>query len=213
MAARGLPVDDLLAQHERLVLDGQDGQQESNVVAGRAAAAFAAGRYREAAAGFRRSAELNFTNTAMDLPRAGRASLWDGDLEGLREALAALDARDLHGRVIDLERRALGAALSAHDGDREGAAREYAAVLSELDEMGLAYKQTHVVLDMALVLGPDDPVVRASVDDGRAILERLGARAFSARLDELMGEAADARSDGSAVHAPEVEAATSGGLP
>ena len=182
-------------------------------MAGRAAAAFAAGRYREAAAGFRRSAELNFTNTAMDLPRAARASLWEGDLEGVRAALVALDAADLHGRVLDLERRAIRAALSAHDGDREHAAREYAAVLPELAEMGLAYKQALVVLDMALVLGPDDPVVQASVDDARAILERLGARAFSARLDELMGEAADSRSGGSSAHAPEVEAATSGGLP
>ena len=212
LAARGMPVDDLLAQHERLVLAGQDGQQESNVLAGRAAAALAVGRYREAAAGFRRSAELNFTNTSLDLPRAARALLWAGDLDGVREALTALDAANLHGRVIDLERRAIRAALSAHDGDRDGAGREYAAVLSELNELGLAYKQTHVVLDMALVLGPDDPVVQASVDDARAILERLGARAFSARLDDLMGEAADSRSGGSSAHQPEVEAATSTGL-
>ena len=115
----------------------------------------------------RRSAELNFTNAAMDLPRAARASLWAGDLEGVRAALTALDAAEVHGRVVDLERRAIGAALSAHDGDRERAASEYAAVLPELAEMGLAYKQALVVLDMALVLGPDDPVVRASVDDAR----------------------------------------------
>ena len=94
------------------------------------------------------------------------------------------------------------------------AAREYAAILPELAEMGLAYKQALVVLDMALVLGPDDPVVQANVDDARAILERLGARPFSARLDELMGEAADARSrQRSSAQAPEVEAATSSGLP
>ena len=79
--------------------------------------------------------------------------------------------------------------------------------------MGLVYKQALVVIDMALVLGPDDPVVRASVDDARAILERLDARAFSARLDELMGEAADSPSRVSSAQAPEVEAATSGGLP
>ena len=84
LAARGTPVDDLLAQHERLVLDGQDAQQESNLFAGRGAAAFAGGRYREAAEDFRRSAELNITNAAMDLPRAARASLWAGDLEGVR---------------------------------------------------------------------------------------------------------------------------------
>ena len=34
LAARGMPVDDLLAQHERLVLDGQDAQQESNLLGG-----------------------------------------------------------------------------------------------------------------------------------------------------------------------------------
>jgi hypothetical protein len=66
---------------------------------------------------------------------------------------------------------------------------------------------------MALVLGPDDPAVQDSVGDARAILERLDARAISARLEELMGEAADSRSGGSSVHGTEVEAATSGGRP
>ena len=143
LAARGTPVDDMLAEHARLVVDSQDAQHESNLLAGKAAAAFAAGRYREAAAAWRRSAELNFTNTAVDFPRAARASLWEGDLEGLGRHSAAFDAASVHGRVVDLERRALRAALSAHDGDREGAAREYAAVLPELAEMGLAYKQAH----------------------------------------------------------------------
>ena len=97
---------------------------------------------------------MNLTNVATDYPRAARASLWDGDLEGVKAALSALDAGSVHGRVVDLERRALRAGLSAHDGDRDGAAREYAEVLPELAEMGLAYKQALVVLDMALVLGP-----------------------------------------------------------
>ncbi|MEA2612084.1 MAG: hypothetical protein QOI52_43 [Chloroflexota bacterium] len=213
LAARGTPVDDLLAQHERLVLDSDDPQQESNLLAGKAAAAFAVGRYREAAEGWRRSAELNVTNAATDLPRAARASLWEGDLEGVRRALVAIDAAALHGRVLDLERRAFRAALSSHEGDRDRAAREYSEVLPELAEMGLAYRQALVVLDMALVLGPDDPVVQDSVEDARAILERLDARAISARLEELMGEAADSRPGGSSVHGTEVEAAASGGRP
>ena len=208
LATRGESVDDLLAEHESLVLDSKDGQQESNLLAGRAAAAFAVGRYREAAAGFRRSAELNFTNTAMDFPRAARASLWDGDLDDVKAVLDAIAAADLHGRVLDLERRAMGAALAARDGDREQATREYAAILPELAEMGLNYKQALVVLDMALVLGPDEPVVRASVDDARTILERLGASVFLARLNELMGEGLDSTAGASATDGPEVEAAT-----
>ena len=147
-----------------------------------------------------------------DGPPARRASRALGGRSRGRAggARARSTRRTVHGRVVDLERRAIRAALSAHDGDREHAAREYAAILPELAEMGLAYKQALVVLDMALVLGPDDPVVRASVDDARAILERLGARAISARLDELMGEAADSRSGGSSVHETEVEARTNG---
>ena len=212
MAARGMPVDELLAQHERLVVDGHDAQQESNLWAGKAAAAFAAGRYREAAAGWRRSAELNFANTATDLPRAARALLGEGDLDGVRGTLMAIDAAAVHGRVVDLERRALAAALSARDGDRERAANEYSEVLPELAEMGLAYKQALVVVDMALVLGADEPVVQASVEGARAILERLDARAISARLEELMGVAAGSPPRESPGHETEVEAATSGGV-
>ena len=150
----------------------------------------------------------------MDLPRAARASLWAGDLEGVREALVAIDAADLHGRVLDVDRRAIRAALSAHDGDRDHAAQEYAAILPELAEMGLVYKQAHVVLDMALVLGPDEPIVRASVDEARAILERLGARPFSARLDELMGGRPLGRSGRSRLPTAKLQEATSeAGLP
>ena len=176
LAARGEPVDDLLAEHERLIGDEADTQQESNLLAGRAVAAFVAGRYREAADGWRRSSEMNLTNTASDLPRAARALLWAGDLDGVRSVLATLEGPSVHGRVLDLDRRTIRAALTALDGDRDAAAREYAAILPELAEMGLVYEQAQVVLDMALVLGPDAAVVQGSVDDARAILARLGAR-------------------------------------
>jgi tetratricopeptide (TPR) repeat protein len=213
LAGRGTSVDDLLAEHESLLTDRNDAQQHSNLLAGKAAAAFAAGRYHEASAAWLRSAELNPTNAATDFTRSARASLWGGDLQGVRATLGALDAGAVHGRVVDLERRAFGAALSAHDGDRERAAREYAAVLPELAEMGLAYKQALIVLDMALVLGPDDPAVQASVDDARAILDRLNARAFSARLDELMGGPSVDRSEVSDAHDEAAEATRSGALP
>ena len=70
LAARGEPVDELLTEHERLIGDEADTQQQSNLLAGRAVAAFVAGRYREAADGWRRSSEMNMTNMANDLPRA-----------------------------------------------------------------------------------------------------------------------------------------------
>jgi tetratricopeptide (TPR) repeat protein len=209
LAARGTPVEDLLAEHKSLLTDRNDPQQHSNLLAGKAAAAFAVGRYREAAAGWFQSAKMNPINAATDLTRSARASLWEGDLEGVRGALAALEAAELHGRVVDLDRRAIRAALGALDGNRDHAAREYAAILPELAELGLAYKQALVVLDMALALGPDEPVVQASVQDARAILERLSAQAFLARLAELMGEAIDSTPGGSSAYGRDAKAATS----
>jgi hypothetical protein len=102
--------------------------------------------------------------------------------------------------MVDIGRRSLRAALTAIDGDSDGAAQAYAAILPELAELGLVPEQALVVLDMALVLGPDAPIVRESVDEARAILERLGARPFLERLDELM------RRGGGTAHAGRVAA-------
>ena len=189
LAMRGESVEGLLAEHEGLLTERDDSQQLSNLEAGRGAAAFAAGRYHEAAGHFRRSADLNLTNAATDLPRTARALLWAEDVDGLREAMASLEHDELHGRPVDISRRTFRAALAALDGDREAAALAYAAVLPELTDLGLVLDQAMVVLDMAQVLGPDAPVVQANVDDARAILERLGARPFLARLDMLMAHA------------------------
>ena len=189
LAARGEPIDELLSEHERLIGD-QDTQQYSNLLAATAGAAFAAGRYGEAADGWRRSSDLNMTNTANDLPQAARALLWAGDTDGVRSVLATFEAPSIHGRVVDLRRRTIRAALTALDGDRDAAAREYAAVLPELADLGLVYEQAQVVIDMVLVLGRDAAAVQGSVDDARAILARLGAAPLAARLEELLGQPA-----------------------
>jgi tetratricopeptide (TPR) repeat protein len=186
LAMRGESTDAVLAEHEALLTDRGDSQQRSNLVAGRGVAAFVAGRYDEAAQLFRTSSDLNATNASTDMPRMTRAALWTQDVTVLREAVAELDRAELHGRQLDISRRTFRAALAALDGDTETAAEAYAAVLPELAELGLVLEQALVVIDMALVLGPDAPVVRASVDDARAILERLGARPFLARLDLLL---------------------------
>ena len=71
-------------------------------------------------------------------------------------------------------------------GDRDAAAREYALVVPELADLGMVLEQALVVLDMALVLGPDSPLVQARVPEARAIFERLGAKPYLERLDSLL---------------------------
>ena len=167
--------------------DRADSQQHSNLIAGRAAAAFADGRFREAAEGWRRSGEMNVTDAPTNWPRAARALLWAGDGGEVRSVLALIDAPNLHGRIVDLSRRTVRAGLLALDGDREGAAREYGSILPQLADVGLVFERALVVLDMVRLLGPDAPIVRESVDEAREILDRLGARPYAARLEALMG--------------------------
>ena len=186
LAARGEPVDEILAEHERLLGDRGDIQQLANLLAGRAAAAFADGRFAEAANGWRRGGELNPSDAPTDWPRAARAFLWAGDAEEARSVLALLEAPNLHGRIIDLSRRTVRAGLLALGGDPEGAAREYASILPQLADLGLVFERALIVLDMARLLGPDAPIVRESVDEAREILDRLGARPYAERLEELM---------------------------
>ena len=75
--------------------------------------------------------------------------------------LATFEAPNIHGRIVDLSRRTIRAALTALEGDRDAAAREYGAILPELAELGLVFERAQIVLDMALLLGPDAPSSRS----------------------------------------------------
>jgi hypothetical protein len=48
------------------------------------------------------------------------------------------------------------------------------------------------IMDMAKLLGPDDPAVRSVIDEGRGILEELEAGPLLAQLDALQGGATSA---------------------
>jgi hypothetical protein len=51
---------------------------------------------------------------------------------------------------------------------------------------GLVFDQALTALDMARTLGTDGSAVRTALTDARSILERLGARPYLERLDELL---------------------------
>ena len=104
-----------------------------------------------------------------------------------REELLRLLAASPPGRVLDAGRQAARAGLLGLLGDRDAAAGEYALVVPELADLGMVLEQALVVLDMALVLGPDSPLVQARVPEARAILERLGAEPYLERLESLLG--------------------------
>ncbi len=101
----------------------------------------------------------------IDLAGTGRGKLPDHTLAAARAGLAALEGRP--AEAVQLYRSAL-------DGFRE---------------FGVRLTLAQTVLDMAAVLGPDEPAVRAVLPEGRQILEDLRATVLLERLDKLAGAA------------------------
>ena len=59
--------------------------------------------------------------------------------------------------------------------------------MAEWRELGLAWEEALCGLDMAILLDPADPAVRAAAETAREILTRLGATPFLEQLEEATG--------------------------
>jgi hypothetical protein len=131
----------------------------------------------------RRGFEHEFANANLRL-WAGRAALHLGDTATAEKALALMEP--IPGRAVDADIRALQAGVAARHDDIEDALAGYRAALTAYREMGLRFDLAITGLDMAALLGPDVPGVRAAAAEARAILVELGAKPVIARLDRLV---------------------------
>jgi hypothetical protein len=114
-----------------------------------------------------------------------------GRLDRARRALAIIGRGS--GGVQSHEIDAVRAGLAALEGLRDEAVELYRSALAGYRNFGTKFLVALTVLDMATFLGPDDPVVAGVLDEGRAILEELGARLLLDRLDALEADAAPGR--------------------
>jgi hypothetical protein len=67
----------------------------------------------------------------------------------------------------------------------------YRDALREWRDLGLLWDEALCGLDMATLLDPADPEVRAAADAAREILVRLEAAPFLARLDAAMARSGE----------------------
>jgi hypothetical protein len=175
-----------IALGERLLAEARreaDYQSERNVGSWLARCAFAAGDPA-------RALELDepFFNAApgeaYDFGMAGRFALHAGRVDAARRVLEATGRG--RGGVSDHMIEELRAGIAAVDGRRDEAVQLYRAALAGFRAFGTRFNLALTVLDMATLLGPDDPAVTAVVEEGRAILTELGARLLLDRLDEAL---------------------------
>ena len=136
-------------------------------------------------------AVLPTTVTAGNAPTcfclSGRASLLVRDASGAAEALAAFDATGVHGPYVEARRTSMLAGLAALDGRVAEATSLYLDATRRFADLGLPVEQAFTAIEMATLLDPDDPEVRAVADSARTILTGDGF-AFQQVPRNLVGQ-------------------------
>ena len=191
-AACGEQVDDPLAELHRLLAHTDDVQQPSNATMTDGLVAFAVSDLEEARQAFHHAASLYSPLLPIAIPRAARSGLWLGEGTAAAADLEALETSGFHGPAIEADRRTIRAGLAALDHRPAEALPLYREALRSWRDLGLAWDEALCGIDMAILLDPAEPEVRAAAESAREILVRLGAKPFIARLDTALGRAAGA---------------------
>jgi tetratricopeptide (TPR) repeat protein len=194
---RGEMVDDGMRELEALVAGDTDPGNISMILDARANAALAGGRLADARATWRELAEIQLAFGPSAIYQGARGALWEHDVDAVRADLAALDATGVHGPIVEVRRTTLRAGLAALEGRAAEAAALYREALRGWRELGIVWDEVLTSIDMATLLDPADPEVRAAAASSREILSRLGARPYLDRLDEAMARPAPAAEGGS----------------
>ena len=168
-------------------------------------AAFADGRFADAAAAWLEIADMSALNAPYTLPRTAHAALLAGDPALARRALERLTRTAAQGKAIDVDRTAIGAGLAALEGRRGEAVAGYRAAIAGWRDLGLPWDEAVTSIEFVRFLGPDEPEAAAAAEAARTILERLEAVRILAILDQSI-ELGRARAGG----APKTESAGRG---
>jgi len=183
-AYRGEAVDALLDEVTRLV-SAADASRQNELHWCIGTVAFATGRLVDARAAWRRSVEISPLVARWVLPFAARAALWTQDVAGARDDLAAFDAEPTHLATFEADRTTIRAGIAALE-ERGDALALYRGALRAWQDMGLEWDEALAGIDMATLLDPAEPDVRAAAERSREILIRLEAKPFIERLDAAM---------------------------
>jgi class 3 adenylate cyclase/tetratricopeptide (TPR) repeat protein len=186
-AFRGEDVSEILAVMAAEVEGQSDIQLLSNYEACLGLAAMAAGDLVAARDHNRRSEGHASAYMPILRPRSARLALWLGDPAAAADDLDVLARSGIHGPVIEADQRTIEAGLAAATGRADGAAllRDVMRVWRELK---VPWDEAATGLDMAVLLDPRDPEVRAAAESSRQIFNRLGATTMLARLDAALAQ-------------------------
>ena len=191
-AARGEDVSALAEEMERLSTETTDPQTRSAAAIASADQLFALGDMLRAGEAYRMAALLTAEYAPMCQALAARAGLMSADASSAARGLAALEATGGHGPAIDARRASIEAGLAALAGRTTDALDLYAQSFGRFRDAGLAVDETFTAIEMATLLDPELPEVRAAAEAGRETLTGLRARPFLDRLEAAMARTSTA---------------------
>ncbi len=129
------------------------------------------------------AADPSGINSPTALSVAGRAALWLGDAVKAREAIAAMEV--FRGRWMRAVKATVEAGIAALEGSPEESAAGYRRAIEAWRALQTSLDLALCGLDMGTLLGLDHPDAAEAVEESKAILERLGAKPFMNRLEQL----------------------------
>ncbi|HYC06576.1 MAG TPA: hypothetical protein VEG29_01525, partial [Candidatus Binatia bacterium] len=185
-AARGDPTHELVAAIDAIPDRPDDVVKPTTSAWTRAVVAYASGDYELARREYRTAGDLYSQGEADAYLVAARAALHAGNATAAASDLARVDSLPRRGRAIDTDRLILRSGIAALEGRPAEAIAGYRQALDAWRDLGLAWDEALLALDMASFLDPAEPEVRAAADAGRAQMERLGARRYLELLDMAM---------------------------
>jgi hypothetical protein len=162
-----------------------DPQYESYEAWARAWSAFGKGLFGDAHEEAMRAAQTSFF-IPLAVPLAARASLWDGNISGAREAMEILAGTMWRGEALALDRSSIEAGLAALEGRTADALALYRDTLRSWSALKLAWDEALTVIDMIAFLGAGEPEVHSAAEGARQTLTRLGARPYLDRLEAAL---------------------------
>ena len=190
-AARGEPIDDLIAELE--ATDALEQSEISKMFVSDVTAwkHFAAGDLEKAKSYWEVLAHDQSNGANATLPLT-HIAIWSGDVESAEKWSEMYWGYMVHGGAPEMDRLAHDAAIRGLRGDRAGAVARYREALRGYRELRLEMEEGILAIDMVYVLGPSDPLVVDAVARARTILTTNHARTYLDQLDAALAHGAHA---------------------
>ena len=186
-AFRGADVGGILSEIASLIGTNADRNLVAALRDASGAAALGAGRLDDAVVEYREAAELSANAGATDERLlAARAAFWGGNAPGAAAELVEIEASGYRAPAVEARTATIRAGLAASEGRRAEALGLYRDALRRWQDLGMVWDEVLTSIDMATLLDPAEPEVRAAAASAREVLTRLGAKPFLARLDAAM---------------------------